>query len=334
MREWKQVFGNYLLADTVQSMKQMKTQIETFRSAIELVVTGLDRFTSIIEAIADVRKMASQAEVDYVTYQECFRTLRTYGIEFPLEDEAMARQLQYDWESLYLGSLYRSSTLESTFDRFSELTEDEIRNFLAEIDSFAEDFEAHGPGSIGTDLDLGLKKMKVREEDNTRFAQFFYKEFRRNSLFLIFLFSKCYLSYFLVARPNKADKNTTFTGIRQTDQHVRRETLEADEVGNSVQSGACGFFGLSEDQDGVREHGEVVRSLQAAEKSAGRLGEDSVDEFESSTAHRRYGAIYEGIQTIAQTHQDYERGPCVGRRYEKLQEFSATIRSTEARGYA
>ncbi|XP_020287480.1 dynein heavy chain 10, axonemal isoform X2 [Pseudomyrmex gracilis] len=160
VREWKQVFGNYLLADTVQSMKQMKTQIETFRSAIELVVTGLDRFTSIIEAIADVRKMASQAEVDYVTYQECFRTLRTYEIEFPLEDEAMARQLQYDWESLYLGSLYRSSTLESTFDRFSELTEDEIRNFLAEIDSFAEDFEAHGPGSIGTDLDLGLKKMK------------------------------------------------------------------------------------------------------------------------------------------------------------------------------
>ncbi|CAL1680177.1 unnamed protein product [Lasius platythorax] len=158
-KEWKQVLGNYLLSDTVQAMNQLKTQIETFRSEIELVVTGLDRFMSIMQAITDVRNMAIQAEVQYLSYQECFRTMRTHAIEFSPSDEAMAYELQRSWESLYLGAFYRASTLESTVDKFAEMIEDQIRQFLDETAKFAEDFEAHGPGSTGDELELGLKKM-------------------------------------------------------------------------------------------------------------------------------------------------------------------------------
>ncbi|EZA57210.1 Dynein heavy chain 10, axonemal [Ooceraea biroi] len=160
-KEWKQVLGNYLLADTVLAMNELKTQIEAFRGEVELVITGLDRFMSIMQAIADVKRMAVQVEVQFLSYQECFKTMRAHAITFSLSDEAMAYELQRDWESLYLGAFYRASTLESTSDKFSELTEDEIRQFLEEIEEFAEDFEAHGPGSIGDDLESGLKKMET-----------------------------------------------------------------------------------------------------------------------------------------------------------------------------
>jgi dynein heavy chain len=142
-------------------MSELKSQIETYRREIELVVTGLDSFTSIMQAITDVKNMAIQAEVQFLSYQECFRIMRTHAIEFPPSDEATAYKLQRDWESLYIGALYRSSTLESTTDRFREMTESQIEQFLDEIAKFAEDFEAHGPGSIGENLDLGLKKMEV-----------------------------------------------------------------------------------------------------------------------------------------------------------------------------
>lgn len=144
-------------------MNQLKTQIDTFRGEIELVVTGLDRFVSIMQAIADVRNTAIQAEVQFLGYQECFQTMRAHGIVFPLSNEAMAYQLQHDWESLYLEALYRASSLENTSDKFSELTQEQIQQFLVEIAIFAEDFEAHGPGNIGDDLELGLKKMDVRK---------------------------------------------------------------------------------------------------------------------------------------------------------------------------
>ncbi|GAB1860436.1 Dynein heavy chain 10, axonemal [Camponotus japonicus] len=158
-KEWKQILGNYLLSDTVQAMNQLKTQIEIFRSEIELVVTGLDRFMSIMQAITDVRNMAIQAEVQYLSYQECFRTMRTHAIVFSPSDETMAYELQRKWESLYLGAFYRASTLESTIEKFAEMIEDQIRQFLDETAKFAEDFETHGPGSTGDELELGLKKM-------------------------------------------------------------------------------------------------------------------------------------------------------------------------------
>lgn len=160
-KEWKQVLGNYLLSDTVQAMNQLKTQIEIFRREIELVVTGLDRFMSIMQAITDVRNMAIQAEVQYLSYQECFRTMRTHAIVFSPSDETMAYELQRKWESLYLGAFYRASTLESTIEKFAEMIEDQIRQFLDETAKFAEDFETHGPGSTGDELELGLKKMDV-----------------------------------------------------------------------------------------------------------------------------------------------------------------------------
>lgn len=150
------------MSDTVLAMNQLKTQIDTFRGEIELVITGLDRFVSIMQAIAEVKNMAIQAEVQFLCYQECFQTMRAHGIVFPSSDEAMAYQLQREWESLYLGALYRTSTLESTRDKFSELTREQIQQFLVETAMFAEDFEIDGPGSIGDDLESGLKKMDVR----------------------------------------------------------------------------------------------------------------------------------------------------------------------------
>lgn len=144
-------------------MSDLKTRIENYRSEVELVITGLDRFTLVMQAITDVRRMAIQAEVQFLSYQECFRTMRSHAIAFPVSDEATAYQLQRDWESLYLGAFYRASTLESTSDRFCEMTKEQILQFLTETEDYAEEFEEYGPGSIGDDLELGLKKMEVRD---------------------------------------------------------------------------------------------------------------------------------------------------------------------------
>lgn len=87
--------------------------------------------------------------------------MRSHGISFPEEDEQLAYTLQRDWESLYLGALYRASTLASTSDRFSDMTQEQINAFVKELEEFAADFEANGPGSVGEDLELGLLKMDV-----------------------------------------------------------------------------------------------------------------------------------------------------------------------------
>lgn len=80
---------------------------------------------------------------------------------FDQENENMAYKLQEDWESLYLGALYRATTLESTKDRFCEMTIEQIEDFGREFLEFSQDFEKNGPGSVGNDLDRGIKMMGV-----------------------------------------------------------------------------------------------------------------------------------------------------------------------------
>jgi len=172
--------GDFLLSTVVKAMHELKAQIETLRIEVELVITGLSRFMSIMQAIADVRGMAVQTEVKFLNYQESFKTMRVHEVTFPLEAEEMAYELQRDWESLYLGALYRASTLESTSDRFSELTEEEIQQFLEEIAKFAEDFEMHGPGSIGDDFEEGLKKMEVKCLERTVLCDVLLRPSQRN----------------------------------------------------------------------------------------------------------------------------------------------------------
>lgn len=41
------------------------------------------------------------------------------------------------------------------------MTQDQIYEFVKELEEFARDFEAYGPGSVGDDLELGLVKMEV-----------------------------------------------------------------------------------------------------------------------------------------------------------------------------
>ena len=67
--EWKNILGRYLLEETRQSMNELKSKIKKSRQEIEFVVSGIDRFKVIMQAIADIKKMSIQAEVQYLLYQ-------------------------------------------------------------------------------------------------------------------------------------------------------------------------------------------------------------------------------------------------------------------------
>jgi len=66
------------------------------------------------------------------------------------------------WEALYVKALNRSFMLESTKTRYAKITVDEIDEFVKIVEEVAQRFEDQGPGSVGQDLDSGLKLMDVR----------------------------------------------------------------------------------------------------------------------------------------------------------------------------
>lgn len=64
--------------------------------------------------------------------------------------------------------LFLGQTLEATKDRFATLTLTEINEFCDILAEFVRRFDNEGPGSVGEDLDTGLKLM---EEYGTMFIE-------------------------------------------------------------------------------------------------------------------------------------------------------------------
>jgi hypothetical protein len=69
--EWKEILGNSLLNVTVRAMNELKTTIDYYRSEVELVVNGLERFKIVMQCISTIKKMCIEAEVKYLQYQVC-----------------------------------------------------------------------------------------------------------------------------------------------------------------------------------------------------------------------------------------------------------------------
>ena len=58
---------------TINEMNELHVIMDGLRTEVELVITGLSRFTSVMQAISDIKKMAIQAEVCYTTCQVSIR---------------------------------------------------------------------------------------------------------------------------------------------------------------------------------------------------------------------------------------------------------------------
>lgn len=170
--QWKLTLGEKLSNLTNKRMLDLKTTIVDLRSVVNQNIKGLDLFKAIMHAISTILRMNITAELEYLNFQESYQVLRQHEIPFDYAEEELSYQLQKDWKSLYRSAIYRNQTLESTKDRFQDITLTEIREFCDTLAEFVRRFDEEGPGAVGENLDRGLKLMdefsKIFEEYDAR----------------------------------------------------------------------------------------------------------------------------------------------------------------------
>lgn len=157
--EWKITLGRLIDTVTKTKMDEMGRKIDELKILVRQNIRGLDKFKSVMEAIATIQRNNVSAELDYIRFQETYSILDQQEIHYPLDNRAQAQQLQADWNELLLSALFRDQTLESTKDSFANLTLNEINDFCATLAAFLMQFEHEGPGAVGDDLDVGMRLM-------------------------------------------------------------------------------------------------------------------------------------------------------------------------------
>lgn len=97
--------------------------------------------------------------------KERYRTIEMYKIEVTNEEKEILQLLEPTWASLFMSSKHRDVGLTIIKEKFTEITVDQISDFGVKLKAFAEKFANHGPGSVGDDLDLGVKLLKAYKEE-------------------------------------------------------------------------------------------------------------------------------------------------------------------------
>ncbi len=96
---------------------------------------------------------------------ERYRTLIMYKIEVTEEEKSILESLSPKWEALFISTKHRDVGLTIIKEHFTDITVDQISDFGVKLNIFAEKFALNGPGSVGNDLDLGLKLLKTFREE-------------------------------------------------------------------------------------------------------------------------------------------------------------------------
>ncbi|KAK9891062.1 hypothetical protein WA026_013388 [Henosepilachna vigintioctopunctata] len=158
--EWKMTLGRQLEERTFANMMEMKSDIDELRIIVNQHIKGLEKFKSVMHSIGVITKRNVHAELEYLNFQETYRSLKQHSIPYDPEHEALAYQLEKDWKSLFISALYREQRLETTKDKFAQITLAEIADYCSILADFVKKFDEEGPGAVGEDLDRGMTLME------------------------------------------------------------------------------------------------------------------------------------------------------------------------------
>jgi dynein heavy chain len=125
----------------------------------------------VLRTIANIQQESDTIEEAIRDVHERYRTIEMYKLEVTPEEREILASLQPTWASLFMSSKHRDVGLTIVKEKFTEITLSQISDFGVKLKAFAEKFAKQGPGSVGDDLDTGVKLLKSYKEELHKLEQ-------------------------------------------------------------------------------------------------------------------------------------------------------------------
>ncbi|XP_017847923.1 dynein heavy chain 10, axonemal [Drosophila busckii] len=158
-QEWCRILGEELLRHVNDNTKAMRNEIKLLSLNLNKATRELEDFKLVMQTIATVQATTLTNEQKIHEMQETFTVLSEHEIPFNYEDMLIAHHLEKRWKRLFLSALYRSEKLQPIKQKFAEMTSGEIDVFCDDLDEFIKDWDENGPGSVGAELERGIRLM-------------------------------------------------------------------------------------------------------------------------------------------------------------------------------
>ncbi|XP_050408300.1 dynein axonemal heavy chain 10 [Patella vulgata] len=164
-KQWIECLGTILHNSAKESLNELWNMMDDKSDDLDQSPGVLEDLKSVLSTISDIKTMSLDVETQMRDIQERYRTLHMYDIQVPQEEKDLQERLPQIWDDLVLKSKNVDASLVVVKKKFTEITQDEIKVFRKNLETFAETFKIEGPGSVGLDLDKGLEVMKKYRQE-------------------------------------------------------------------------------------------------------------------------------------------------------------------------
>ena len=140
-----------------EGVNEINSKLAEFDDHLQKSPENLKELTFILNIIAKIRSESEDVEIKYRNVIEAYRTLLMYNIEVPFEEHEHAKQLSFQWEQLLIKAKQVDDDLIPVKVKFTETTQNQVRDCKYELKKFKDEFAVTGPGAMDLDMDKGLQ---------------------------------------------------------------------------------------------------------------------------------------------------------------------------------
>ncbi|KAJ3349859.1 Dynein heavy chain 10, axonemal [Entophlyctis luteolus] len=157
---WVFAIGKHLNALAFEGLSYLQNKIAKFEEDLQRTPETLDDLTYVLNIIADIRSSSEEVEFKYLDVIEAYRTLCNNNMDCDPVEVSSANQLPETWENMLLKASDVDDSLIPVKAKFTETTQNQVKDFKSELKIFKDEFTMNGPGVIDDDMDRGLVLLK------------------------------------------------------------------------------------------------------------------------------------------------------------------------------
>ncbi|KAG8225246.1 hypothetical protein J437_LFUL008783, partial [Ladona fulva] len=162
--QWKISLAARLIYENKNKATIFRKEIQELEESLWLPVTNREDLINVMSTVKSIKNMTIKADIICHEIYTGYEIIRHHGIQVPMEGICDYEKLMKEWKLLHLAASFRLKRLHGRKRKFMKIAYKEIKVFIEDAKAFAQKVIESGPGTVGTDLDLGMELLKMARQ--------------------------------------------------------------------------------------------------------------------------------------------------------------------------
>ena len=157
---WIELHGSLLHDQAKAELDELEVYFNERSLDLARPTSTIEDLKFVLGVISNIKDNSLWVEGRLCTIKEKYRMLTIYNRKVDEEEKNKVAAIEQRWQDLILGYKNTDAKLLGAKKKFTIITSGTVDEYASKLGVFKTRFDAEGPGSVGNDLDLGVKKMK------------------------------------------------------------------------------------------------------------------------------------------------------------------------------